>query len=236
MVFLTQIVLEDKFWETPDPTKMGYIPVYFKNEVRLAKPILNPFELKIPSKEFISKYGKSMGIYVYKDPETSVLWWTGFCLYKNQTLLQEFNDDYPYIRINHMDEKWLEYFSSVAGKEAWEVKYTGEGDYSSIRMDVGNKIMTINNRSINGIQFDKDRTVLLEKQEMLLGGFEATEPAILGNKMQTWLEDLVDAVNTQTHSNGFNGLPTGTPLNAAVFSALKTRIPEILSELIKISK
>lgn len=236
MVFLTQIVTEEEHWDTPDSDKMGHIPIYLRNEVRLAKPIMNPFELKVPTKEFAIKYGSSLGIYVYEDTSSGTIWWTGFCLYKNNELFQEFVDNYPYVKINHVDEMWLEYFSSVKGEESWEVKSFGKGDYSSMKLDVGRKIMTMNNGTINGLQFDKDRAVFLEKNELLLGGFRAEEPAVLGNKIKSWLEDLIDAISTETHTSGSPGSPTSVPLNSSQYSTLKSRIPEILSALIKISK
>lgn len=236
MIKLTKIVTNLQHWENPDIEKMGYIPVFYNHEIRLAKPLLPAMALKVPSKEWVEKYGEGIGIYVHPAEEDSgLLWYTGYCLFKGNSLFEDFDEEYPYMRISHFDESWLEYFSSYKGKTRWELKSTHE-DYSSFKLDADGKVATINNRGINGIQFSENGSAILEKKSLELGGFGATEPAVLGNKLSQWLTDLLTAMSTETHLCSSPGSPSGPPLNAASYSSLQARIPEIVSLLVKISK
>jgi len=237
VIRLTKIITDTKYWEIQDPKKMGFIPVYFRNEVRWARPVLNTHEIRIPTKEWISKYGDSLGIYVQESiiEGISTLWWLGFCLFENNSLNAEFDDEYPYLKILHFDESWIELCSSKENKRRWEIKSL-ETDYSSLKIDSSNKIFSLNNRTINGIHFSKDETIILEDKLLSLGAFGSTEPAVLGNVLKTWLEQLVDALVATTHTTTVPGLPTSPPVNAASFVALKAQIPTILSSLIKLSK
>jgi len=151
---------------------MGFIPVYFRNEVRWARPVLNTHEIRIPTKEWISKYGDSLGIYVQESiiEGISTLWWLGFCLFENNSLNAEFDDEYPYLKILHFDESWIELCSSKENKRRWEIKSL-ETDYSSLKIDSSNKIFSLNNRTINGIHFSKDETIILEDKLLSLGAF-----------------------------------------------------------------
>lgn len=46
--------------------------------------------------------------------------------------------------------------------------------------------------------------------------------------LKSILEDLIDAILTETHPTGTG--PSGTPINAATYTAIKNRIPNLLVE------
>lgn len=54
------------------------------------------------------------------------------------------------------------------------------------------------------------------------GDAEPTEPLVLGNVVKQVLADFLDKVSTHTHPNGNMGAPTGPPVEAADFVAIKT--------------
>ena len=58
---------------------------------------------------------------------------------------------------------------------------------------------------------------------------EKTEPLIKGETMKSKLEDILDAINQITVPTAFG--PSGTPINAPVFTQIKTGLKDILSEL-----
>jgi hypothetical protein len=79
---------------------------------------------------------------------------------------------------------------------------------------------------------------LISDTAILLGGGSAdpTEQAVLGNVLQTMLSSLIDAISTHTHVGNL-GYPTGAPVEAASFTALKDDPVDnnaILSELVKL--
>ena len=58
---------------------------------------------------------------------------------------------------------------------------------------------------------------------------DKTEPLIKGETMKSKLEDILDAINQITVPTAFG--PSGTPINAPVFTQIKTGLKDILSEL-----
>ena len=237
MLRLTKVVTDLTKWDIKDSSKMGFIPVFYKHEIRWAKPSMEAMSLKIPTRKWVEKYGESVGIYVYEsiDEGVSTLWWTGFCLFKGSSISDDFTEEYPNLRITHFDESWTEVFSSTEGKERWEIRSAQE-DFSSVKVDSSNKKITLNNRGLNGVSIEEKRIAILEDSELLLGAYGATEPGVLGNALKSWLESLVDTVAQSTYIGVAPGSPTSPAVNAAAITNLKNSIPDVLSTLIKISK
>lgn len=77
----------------------------------------------------------------------------------------------------------------------------------------------------------EDQKMTIDSTE-ILHGKEAEESAVLGNTLQSILERLIDGINqlTVTTSSG----PSGTPINAAVFTEIKGDLESIKSEKNKI--
>lgn len=63
-------------------------------------------------------------------------------------------------------------------------------------------------------------------------GDGATEKAVLGDTLKTKLEGLIDGIIAETHPTAIG--PTGSPINVASFTAIKTVLSEILSVLVKL--
>lgn len=278
MMKLTKIVTDPKYWgeDVLGDSKLGNIPIWYKHEIRMAKPLFNPMTLQTLSKEFVEKYGEGLGIYISVD-SSGVVWWTGFCLFKNSNLFPDFEEEYPHMRIKHFDENWLELFSSSPDKERWEIKSLGD-KLSSMKIDLAAKLIVLNNLGINGIQIQEDQTILIEPKKLIAGGDSsitidsengnitldnngkngatfsidktvlkeelslllgsetATHPAVLGDQLQSWLTDLITSITTMTHVSSAPGSPTSPPINSAAFSALISRIPSLLSLLVKLDK
>jgi hypothetical protein len=74
--------------------------------------------------------------------------------------------------------------------------------------------------------------VTVDAGEEIKLGEEATEPAVLGDKLVTLLEDMIDAISTLTVPTAMG--PSGVPINAATFTSLKTTIADIKSQLVKV--
>ena len=170
MMRLTKMVTDLNYWEENmlGDDKIGLIPVWYRHEIRVAKPMFNPMSLQVIGKEFVEKYGEGLGVYVNVD-KSGILWWSGFCLFKNNDLFPDFEDEYPNLRIKHFDETWMEIFSSFEGKERWELKSLTDV-ISSLKIDLVNKLILINNQQINGIQFEENQTILNEAKKLIMGG------------------------------------------------------------------
>lgn len=57
------------------------------------------------------------------------------------------------------------------------------------------------------------------------------EKAVQGETLKQKLEDLIDAINSLTVPTALG--PSGTPINSAVFSQIKSQLNKILSEVVK---
>jgi hypothetical protein len=62
-------------------------------------------------------------------------------------------------------------------------------------------------------------------------GTVAIEKTVLGETLKAKLEALIDAINAITVPTGVG--PSGTPINAATFTTLKSQLTQILSTKIK---
>lgn len=77
----------------------------------------------------------------------------------------------------------------------------------------------------------RDEKMTIESPE-ILHGENAKEPAVLGDTLEGLLGDLIDAINAITVPTGVG--PSGVPVNAAQFSAIKARLVEFKSQKNKI--
>lgn len=66
----------------------------------------------------------------------------------------------------------------------------------------------------------------------ILIGEDATEPAVLGDKLISKLEGILDGIIALTVPTAMG--PSGTPVNAGTFTAIKNQLAEIKSTLVKI--
>lgn len=64
------------------------------------------------------------------------------------------------------------------------------------------------------------------------GAENANEPAALGETLKGLLEELIDGINAMTVPTPVG--PSGTPINSATFTSIKTRLETILSETINL--
>jgi hypothetical protein len=78
---------------------------------------------------------------------------------------------------------------------------------------------------------DKDLTLHAEKIHI---GKNANEQAVLGNTLVDLLGQLIDAITKETHGTPTG--PSGPPLNAFEFKAIKARLDTALSEFVTIKK
>lgn len=193
MIRLTKMVTDPKYWteELLGDSKVGNIPVEYKQEIRVAKPIFNPMSLQVITKEFVAKYGEGLGVYLTVDPE-GILWWSGFCLFKNNNLFDTFEEDYPNLKIKHFDESWMEIFSSSEGRERWEIKSLTQ-KISSLKIDLAEKLISINNQEINGIQFEENQTLINEAKKLILGGASTVTIDSEGKKIN--LDNVINGID-----------------------------------------
>jgi hypothetical protein len=64
--------------------------------------------------------------------------------------------------------------------------------------------------------------------DIKLGSNDATEKAVLGNKLKEKLENLIDSITNLTVPTAFG--PSGTPINSSSFISIKNELLQILSE------
>jgi hypothetical protein len=70
-----------------------------------------------------------------------------------------------------------------------------------------------------------------EGEVHIKAGTASLESTILGETLKEKLESLIDAINAITVPTGVG--PSGTPINAATFSTIKSQLSQILSQKIK---
>jgi len=95
-------------------------------------------------------------------------------------------------------------------------------------------------KHLNGetlLEFDSEGSIFLtnaanQKVNIGDGADTADEPALLGNKLKGLLEELIDAINAMTVPTGVG--PSGTPINAVSFTAVKTKLNTALSQTIQV--
>jgi hypothetical protein len=115
--------------------------------------------------------------------------------------------------------------------------YTEEGLNVSVGSEEG-EISTINITREGVLNYtDKynnqvkiiDGQVFIETGQVKLGE-NAQEKAVLGDTLKAKLESLHDLIVAHTHPTAMG--PSGTPLNSASFTSLKSELSQILSELV----
>jgi hypothetical protein len=85
---------------------------------------------------------------------------------------------------------------------------------------------------------DLERTLLTTDKEFVLkastgklGGVDADQPLVLGNKWKEFAEAIIDAIVVHTHNCTAPGSPSGPPINAASFTAQRATLAEKLSRI-----
>jgi len=81
--------------------------------------------------------------------------------------------------------------------------------------------------SSNNIVLGATAKVVVESPEIKFGSDDATEPLVLGEVLQGLLGELIDAINSISVPTGVG--PSGPPVNAAQFAAIKTKLGQMLS-------
>jgi len=71
----------------------------------------------------------------------------------------------------------------------------------------------------------------LDGGEILFGTPSAEEPLVLGNKLVSLMDKLLDAISTLSVTTAQG--PSGTPINVAQFTALKGELNTLLSKKVK---
>lgn len=94
---------------------------------------------------------------------------------------------------------------------------------------IGNR-MTIGHRDKNRPELAEGEAILynqfgqqiyLKEGEIHIGSKAADEPFVLGNVFKTMMDALLQAVLAHTHQSNVPSAPTGPPLNAPAFQAIK---------------
>jgi hypothetical protein len=94
------------------------------------------------------------------------------------------------------------------------------------------KIRVDNGPTYIDMDQDADKIQIVAKTvEVGTGGLQ---PAVVGDDWKKIMEELIDAILAQTHPTGVG--PSGTPINAAAFNAVKSKLKEALSKNHKVEK
>lgn len=77
---------------------------------------------------------------------------------------------------------------------------------------------------------DADDHTIIDSPKIYLGNAstDEAEPVALGQTLVDWLQELCDTLMAETHPTACG--PSGTPINSADYSNLKSKAPDILSE------
>ena len=80
----------------------------------------------------------------------------------------------------------------------------------------------------NQIILNSDRIVFNAKTYLGNASTDEAEPVALGQTLVDWMQKLCDTLLAETHPTACG--PSGTPINAADYSSLKSSAPDILSQ------
>ena len=101
------------------------------------------------------------------------------------------------------------------------------------------KIDIQSNHGSLGITIDKSGKFYITSPRIVetcsdirLGSENVTESAVLGNKLKTQLENLIDSITSLTVPTAFG--PSGTPINSSAFTSIKNQLSSILSQKVKL--
>jgi len=118
--------------------------------------------------------------------------------------------------------------SSTAGTK---ISVANDGTFTVATKDQKQSVVIDHKAGTITVTGDKDLTLHAEKIHI---GNDAGEKAVLGDTLVSLLEELIDAITTQTHPTPTG--PSGPPINAAKFKVLKSRLKTALSQFITVKK
>ena len=203
---------------TDDPNKIGYIQVLHKGKSYWARPCLPFGEFYVPTKEWMEKYVfvndavANFSIYCQHINNSNNFVWVGFGA-KRGKLPNQASTNYPKRRVK-FTESWLEIYDDTPNTNFWELSHIDGSKIKIDRTSGSEKITVIDGVTNFLIEFSQDG-ILIGKQGIT---------ANLGNS----LKDLIDAIKLLTVTTTFG--PSGTPINAASFTAVQTKLDSILDQ------
>lgn len=128
--------ISQEHYEVDDERGIGWLKVEYKGTIRWALPKMRFGAFEMPSKEWIEKYGESLGVWIVNDDVADereserYLVWDGFTFLKGN-LPKEAFDEYPYVRL-YFTENWKMLFSDMKEKHRFIIQYI---DGSEFRID-----------------------------------------------------------------------------------------------------
>ena len=187
-MFLARIAVEEY---QLDDEKIGWILVWYKGELRWAMPKMRFGAFEVPTKEWVDKYGQSLGVWIVgqttpDDRDTQAyLIWDGFAFLNDEKVPPEALDGFPYVRMQ-FTESWKMVWNDKEDSNAFRVTHE---DGSTIKIDRTKDQESISifdaklkNRSL----WDKDGTVLMDTFGNMLQSSEKGWQLIdkFGNKIE----------------------------------------------------
>lgn len=193
---------------TFDKTRPQFIGFQYPDGAKaFAKPCYSFGEVFAPSPQWLDKY---------KDEILLVIGYEGG------------NPDYPI---------WFGYtpLSKISDVEDFpEISIKRTEKFVVLIDDKNNKLSLIqrdsNNSTTQEIVIDDDK-VFIKSGNIHLGGDDATEPVLFGDKTTSFLSDLLSAIEKLTVPTATG--PSGIPINIAAFTALKTKLDSLKSKISK---
>jgi hypothetical protein len=231
MTYESKIAAQE-YWDKLPELNYGNIPIEFDGQVVIAKPLFDPFSLKIPSKEFIQKYRDSIKLVVrVAHDHNACIWWEKFVFTKDSEIFKDLGA-HSYRSILYFDEDWKVVANTSSDNKSLELTNTTSGD--QILIDTSNGIVQIINKTGNTSYILDNSKAITTSDDIRLTSENANDPAVLGDELDTLLNqilnsqiNLINQINTWISSNSIPASSAGI----AGWAALTGQITPIITEI-----
>lgn len=223
-------------YDEPSPGARGWLLIYYKKELRWARPCMRFGAFEVPDLNWITRNYKKYHVWVdyeeqnCKASKQEALIWVGFCpvgraFYPEPAA--DLKDKYPDVSVAE-NGAWRLVRNSREGEELYSLyKLDPDGTPHLVLQADGTAQITLLE---NSVTFTTD-----DGTYRLAPG--ADEPFVLGNVLKTKLEALIDAILACTVPTAWGPSgPISAGAGAAQLNTIKAALADILSTFIFGSK
>lgn len=202
-----------------DTDKLGWIKVVYNDEVRWAMPHWDIGQIKIPTKEWMEKFGSYIFIWVDKVDDSEYLCWTGWALLKlpandgdgkqltsYPSELLETITSYPYVQL-WFTENWTMTIDDTADKNKFTLAHS-DGSYLIIDRTINaNGKIEILDKQANG-----DNKITLDANNLKLQDLNGHQMTMnsTGLELKSSFGDVIKMISGQMEISPANFCKLGT--------------------------
>lgn len=165
-----------EYWDNTDPTKRGFIPVEFEDEIVWARPIFRLGEFMVPTKEFVQQNIDTVAVVVeVLDNQEGKLAWSGFTYWEEATP-KDTQEHYPYQKILYADEQWKVFCDSREEEPIFFIEHADGTRLQFHREEGQRKLEYIDKQLNHHVLLDEEGTFF--KDGVNGARFETTEDGV----------------------------------------------------------